>query len=132
MSRISPKPIIARVAETWRVAPGMTFAVVEDMEQNVWIVQSCPAGTQFWTTEQFADLPQGRATRKVMQAALALGRSTERSLAERKAAAIAAAAKRLPPRNERIPRRPELALPQRSRRTAKPVLANTGKALIAV
>jgi hypothetical protein len=128
MSRITPKPIIARVAETWRVPPGMTFAVVEDMEQTVWVVQSCPAGTQFWTVEQFANLPQGRATRKAMKAALELSRKVEASLTERKAAQ---AAKTAPVRNVLPPRREPLPT-TRNRRASKPMLANTGKTLITV
>ena len=30
----------------------MTFALVEDVEKRLWVVESCPAGTQFWTVAQ--------------------------------------------------------------------------------
>ena len=70
MSRIAPKPIIAQVAQTWRLPTGMMFAVVRDIESNIWIVESCPAGTRFWTPEQAAQLPQGRQTGAALQAAL--------------------------------------------------------------
>ncbi len=133
MSRIVQKPIIARVIQTWRVLPGMTFACVEDMEQNVWVVQSCPAGTQFWTVEQAENLPQGRQTGKILKTAIALGKTHERSLAERKAALFAAKShvQPEPTRRRSVPTRQPIA-PQRSRRTVSPVLSNTGKALVTV
>ena len=62
MSRIAPKPIIAQVVQTWRLAAGMSFTLVRDIEGAVWIVESCPAGTRFWTPEQAAQLSQGRHT----------------------------------------------------------------------
>jgi hypothetical protein len=77
MSTLSPKPVIARTLRTWRVHPGMTFALVEDIEQRVWIVESCPAGTQFWTIAQAAELPQGTRTRSVLQEAIRVGRKRE-------------------------------------------------------
>jgi hypothetical protein len=55
----------------------MTFALVEDIEQHVWIVESCPAGTQFWTIAQAAELPQGTRTRSALQAAVREGRRLE-------------------------------------------------------
>ena len=70
MSRIAPRPIIAQVAQTWRLPTGLTFALVRDIEGRIWIVESCPAGTRFWTPEQAAQLPQGRQTGSVIQAAL--------------------------------------------------------------
>ena len=70
MSRIAPRPIIAQVAQTWRLPAGMTFAVVRDIESNIWIVESCPAGTRFWTPEQAAQLAQGRVTGAALHAAL--------------------------------------------------------------
>ncbi len=133
MSRIAPKPIIARVLKTWRVLPGMTFALVEDMEQSVWVVESCPAGTQFWTVEQAANLPQGRHTGHPLKAAVALGKTHEKSLAERKAAFFAAKSRVQPEptRRRTVPTQQQPAS-QRSRRTGNSVLTNTGKALVAV
>ena len=132
MSRIAPKPIIARVIKTWRVLPGMTFALVEDMERSVWVVQSCPAGTQFWTVEQAENLPQGRHTGHALKAAIALGKTHERSLAERRAAFFAAksSVQSEPVRRRTVPMPP---VPQKcSRRTGNSVFTNTGKALVAV
>jgi len=48
----------------------MTFALVRDIEGQIWIVESCPVGTRFWTPEQAAELPQGRQTGSILQAAL--------------------------------------------------------------
>jgi hypothetical protein len=55
----------------------MTFALVEDIERRVWIVESCPAGTHFWTIAQAAELPQGTRTRSALQEAVHEGRSLE-------------------------------------------------------
>jgi hypothetical protein len=73
MSLLSPKPIIAHVVRTWRVPPGLTYALVQDVQKRVWIVESCPAGTHFWTLEQAALLPQGARTRRALQEVLRLG-----------------------------------------------------------
>ncbi len=70
MGRIAPRPIIAQVAQTWRLPTGLTFALVRDIEGETWIVESCPAGTRFWTPEQAAMLPHGRQTGSVLRAAL--------------------------------------------------------------
>jgi hypothetical protein len=78
MSRIAPKPIIADVLQTWRVPQGMVYSLVADVEQNVWIVESCPAGTHFWTVEQATQLPQGSRTRAALQEAVRLGRLLEK------------------------------------------------------
>ncbi len=78
MSRVAPKPIIAEVLRTWRVSPGMIYSLVADIERNVWIVETCPAGTQFWTLHQAAQLPQGSRTRAALQEALQEGRLLER------------------------------------------------------
>jgi hypothetical protein len=74
MSRISPKPVINQMVRAWRVQPGMTFAVVEDIEGNTWIVESCPAGTHFWTVAQAAELNPGLRTRRALQEAILVGR----------------------------------------------------------
>ncbi len=70
MSRMNPKPIIAEVHKTWRVAPGMVFALVVDMERNIWIVESCPVGTHFWTVQEAKQLPQGNRTRTALKEAI--------------------------------------------------------------
>ncbi len=77
MSLLSPKPIIAHVVRPWRVPPGLTYALVQDVQKRVWIVESCPAGTHFWTLEQAAQLPQGARTRRALQEALRLGQEWE-------------------------------------------------------
>lgn len=77
MSSLSPKPIIAHVYRRWRVPPGLTFALVQDVERRIWVVESCPVGTQFWTVEQAAQLPQGLRTRRVLQEAIRAGRRLE-------------------------------------------------------
>lgn len=75
---VTPKPIIAQVLRTLRVPPGMIYALVTDIEQNLWVVESCPAGTRFWTLEQAADLSQGPRTHRALQEILNLGRTTQR------------------------------------------------------
>jgi hypothetical protein len=77
MSSLSPKPVIAHTVRTWRVHPGMTFALVEDIEADLWIVESCPAGTHFWTVAQAAELPQGARTRSALREAVREGRRLE-------------------------------------------------------
>jgi hypothetical protein len=74
----TPKPIIAQVLKSLRVPPGMVYALVTDLEQNLWVVESCPAGTRFWTLEQAADLSQGPRTHRALQEILNLGRVTQR------------------------------------------------------
>lgn len=74
----TPKPIIANVLKSLRVPPGMIYALVADLEQNLWVVESCPAGTRFWTLEQAADLPQGARTHRALLEILNLGRETLR------------------------------------------------------
>ena len=82
----TPKPIIAHVLRTLRVPPGLIYALVTDIEQNLWVVESCPAGTRFWTLEQAAELSQGPRTHRALQEILNLGRMAQR----RKQAAILA------------------------------------------
>lgn len=72
MSRIAPKPIISQVVRTWDVQPGMTYAVVEDIDGRLWIEESCPVGNHYWTVEQAASLPAGIRTRRALEEAIAL------------------------------------------------------------
>ncbi len=74
MSQISPKPVIANVIRVWEVPPGMTFSLIEDVERRVWIMESCPAGTHFWTVAQAAELPQGARTGAALQEILSAAR----------------------------------------------------------
>jgi len=74
----TPKPIIAQVLRSLRVPPGMIYALVNDIEQNLWVVESCPAGTRFWTLEQAAELSQGPRTHRALQEILNLGRTEQR------------------------------------------------------
>lgn len=62
MSSITPKPIIAQVVQTWDVPPGMKIALVVDIQSRFWVVESCPAGTHFWTLAQAQMLPQSGRT----------------------------------------------------------------------
>jgi hypothetical protein len=73
VSRLSPKPIIAHVAQTWDVPPGMKIALVEDIERCVWVVESCPVGTHFWTLAQAQSLPQTGRVGQALRAAVAAG-----------------------------------------------------------
>jgi hypothetical protein len=73
----TPKPIIAQVLKSLRVPPGMVYALVADLEQNLWVVESCPAGTRFWTLAQAADLSQGPRTHRALQEILNLGRAAQ-------------------------------------------------------
>ena len=73
MNSLSPKPIIAHTHRIIKVA-GMTFAVVEDVERRVWIVESCPVGTRFWDLEQAVVLTMGSRTRAAWHATVEAGR----------------------------------------------------------
>lgn len=72
MSSITPKPIIAQVVQTWNVPPGMKIALVVDIESRFWVVESCPAGTHFWTLAQAQLLPQSGRTGMALRAAVTL------------------------------------------------------------
>jgi hypothetical protein len=50
----------------------MTYAVVEDIDGRLWIEESCPVGTHYWTVEQAAALPAGARTRRALEEAIAL------------------------------------------------------------
>jgi hypothetical protein len=55
----------------------MTFAVAEDSEGRLWIEESCPVGTHYWTVEQAAELSSGCNTRYALDEAVALGRDRQ-------------------------------------------------------
>ena len=72
MSRISPKPMMMQTIRRWDVQPGMTYAVTEDTDGRLWIEESCPVGTHYWTVEQAAELPGGFRTQHALQEAVSL------------------------------------------------------------
>jgi hypothetical protein len=73
------RPIVARVIRKWEVPPGLTYALVVDVEGSVWVVEACPAGTHFWTLARAAELPRGDRTRSALNAAVRLGRTLQRA-----------------------------------------------------
>jgi len=77
MSRVSPKPVITQTVRTWNVEPGMTFAVAEDNAGRLWIEQSCPVGTHFWTVDQAVALANGLRTGRTLREAIAFCRDRE-------------------------------------------------------
>ena len=129
MTRLSPKPIIAHTHQTWRVPPGMTFALVEDIEGHVWFVESCPAGTQFWTLEQAEMLPQGVRTRQALQEALQAGQTLLKVKKQQEAA------KRTQRRSVTayaLSTRDEFPLARRRKTTRTRQFVETGKVLVTV
>ncbi len=52
----------------------MTYALVEDLSGEVWIVESCPAGTHFWTLDQAHALASRTVTGRVLETAVKMGR----------------------------------------------------------
>ena len=121
MSRIAPKPIIARVAQTWDAGMGMKIALVEDMERKVWVVESCPAGTHFWTLAQAQELAQGSRVGQALRAAVAAGRALNVPTMPQMPAPVAAA----PP----IPRIFERETAPRIDRRSQPVEAGAARPL---
>ena len=79
MSLLSPKPIIARVYRSWRILPGFMLALVEDLERCLWVVESCPAGTQCWTMAQASTLILGPRTHHALAEAVNMGRRIEQA-----------------------------------------------------
>jgi hypothetical protein len=73
------RPVIARVFKIWEAPPGLTYALVADVERNLWVVESCPAGTHLWTLAQAAELPRGRHTRGPLDCAVRMGRTLLRA-----------------------------------------------------
>jgi hypothetical protein len=61
----------------------MSFAVAQDIDNRVWIVETCPAGTQFWSLSQAAMLTGGEKTGDPLEAAISLGRSLQARFAAR-------------------------------------------------
>jgi len=88
MKTMSPQPVIARVLRRWSVPPGLTFALVQDVEKQVWVVESCPVGTHFWTVAQAAELPRGARTRRALEEIVRLGQRLDQAWNARQAAAL--------------------------------------------
>lgn len=130
MTRYSPKPIIAHTHQTWRVTPGMTFALVEDMEGYLWIVESCPAGTHFWTLSQAEQLPQGARTRQALQEALRAGAVLAQKHSCRKAPVKCVREHSMTAHD--LSTRDALPLARRRKTARNRQFVETGKALVAV
>ena len=77
MKALSPKPLISEVLQTWRIAPGMTFALISDVERQLWVQESCPVGSHFWTLDQSEELVLGERTSVAMKELIAVGREYE-------------------------------------------------------
>ena len=77
MRALSPKPLIAEVLQTWRIAPGMSFALISDVERRLWVQESCPVGSHFWTLEQAEELVLGERTQSALRELIVAGREYE-------------------------------------------------------
>ena len=86
MRPFSPRPVIVRVHHTWSITPGMSFSVVEDIERKVWIVESCPAGAQYWNLAQASMLTGGDKTGDPLEAAIVAGSVLQNRLDARRIA----------------------------------------------
>ena len=115
VSRLSPKPIISHVVQTWDAPLGMKIALVEDIERRVWIVESCPAGTHFWTLAQAQSLSQTGRVGQALRAAVTAGHQllASRSV-EARAEASAPVVSALQPSIKRFERSEQMA-PRRMR-----------------
>ncbi len=77
MRTLSPKPLIAEILQTWRIAPGMSFALISDVERRLWVQESCPVGSHFWTLEQADELVLGDRTQGALRELITAGREYE-------------------------------------------------------
>lgn len=73
MNVLSPKPLIAEVLQSWRIAPGMTFSLISDVERQLWVQESCPIGSHFWTLNQAEKLIVGERTGTALKELIAVG-----------------------------------------------------------
>lgn len=80
MNSISPRPVVVRTHKTWEVTPGMSFSVAEDINRHVWVVEACPAGTQFWNLAQASMLTGGEKTGDPLAAAIKFGAALQTKL----------------------------------------------------
>ncbi len=83
MRSISPRPVIVRNHKTWSITPGMSYTVSEDVNGIIWVAESCPAGTQFWTPEQVEMLSGGERTGDPIEAAATYGKQLQMKLKDR-------------------------------------------------
>ena len=73
MNVLSPKPLIAEVLQSWRIAPGMTFSLISDVERQLWVQESCPIGSHFWSLEQAQNLIVGERTGTALRELIEVG-----------------------------------------------------------
>ena len=73
MNALSPKPLIAEVLQSWRIAPGMTFSLISDVERQLWVQESCPIGSHFWTLQQAESLIVGERTGTALKELISVG-----------------------------------------------------------
>lgn len=85
MRSVAPRPVVIRVHKTWSITPGMSFSVVEDIDRKVWIVEACPAGSQYWNLGQAAMLTGGDKTGDPLEAAIAHATALQARLSARAA-----------------------------------------------
>jgi hypothetical protein len=77
MNRIAPKPVISQIVRTWNIQPGMSFTVAEDVNGRLWIEESCPIGSHYWSVEQAAELTDHTRTGVALAEAVALCRERQ-------------------------------------------------------
>ena len=130
MSLILPKPIIARTHRTWRVPPGMVIALVEDMEHRLWVVESCPVGTKFWTVEQAAQLELGTHTRTAFREAVELARQSKQVPTSASGSAVRSPKETTP--SVRVHHHEKMVAKMPKKAKVRPVSVPTRKTLIGV
>lgn len=59
------RSLIVAVRKTWRVNPGMVYALVKIHDGTLKLVQSCPAGTQYWNVDDAEALLTGERTMQI-------------------------------------------------------------------
>ncbi len=59
------RSLIVAVRKTWRVNPGMVYALVKIHDGSLKVVQSCPAGTMFWELDEVEGLLTGPKTQQI-------------------------------------------------------------------
>ena len=67
-------PSIHQVLATYELPMRTVVSLVEDMDAHLWVIESCPVGTKFWTVHQAKalDIPGkvGNAIRMAVRAAV--------------------------------------------------------------
>ena len=85
MQAVSPRPVVVKNHQTWTITPGMSYTVAQDIDNRVWIVEACPAGTQFWTLSQAGMLTGGDKTGDPLAAAIGYARELQKHLSQHSA-----------------------------------------------